>query len=910
MDLYRSKGSARAVELFFKLIYGKNASVYLPSEHIFKASDAIYVEPRYVELFTTNDAVLKSFMGNQITGSKSGATAFVGSVVEMRGRNPTKQSFTTSAYNNLGSTLLHVLYLENLEGEFVANEIVTDGTYEARLNGSLSNVSVIFSGPNFSVGEEVEVLSAAGSAIPGVMRVTSVRSASGVPDFKLLEGGSGYSTNASYSNVVVSTNVLEVNAISNTHTSATFYLDSEVGIVDDTIALEDFYQQGRIILEDDGFISNHSTRRANTFQQYETIFYPACSIGFTSSNNIYLTQTSNSSLHVTAIEVASGQTVANGKVSTSSNAEGQFTNGTVEVFVTTGSFLGLDSSTHYLTLNGNSSANATWANATNNYLTSQFVGFKDVVGSSTSKLLGTTSNTGIFYATPSAFIQGTTSNTVAHLVGNRSPSVVSSLKIHEISVPVLANVYTDMLNDAASYSSSVLLVDNRLNNTAFGFSKSNSANVDSRIETALVSANGELLGEVSQFRTISSGSDYTADPIVTIQNKFLDGHFQSDKQIKFTQKAIAKEDFNVGDVLRQTHLLETQSLTFTNFGSTNTQNFNAGDGVVQVVNSTVNNYATVNSVANATTLILQDSKTVNSTSYVTAYGHDVGWTANQVLQLTASANTLNTIASRTATNTNMLFVGKILSTNTANNTMTIKTMTPFIDPMPTKTTRVSRIILEEGASGSATDTTSALTTETGIIGLEEDTTVLNHRLQSNTNSKSADILEVADAVSSSTDEFINYDSGKRLGLNGDLVGLVETGNNLINTVAMVESGYRFKQGEQLFFRSTTNKVNGEGIQLTANATAIVEGTGFARGFHKSQTGFLNDEVSRVHDNHYYQAFSYQVDSEFSLDKYEKILKDVIHTSGYKLFGKSVITPFVSSNTQLISTSTTVIQSQS
>ena len=116
--------------------------------------------------------------------------------------------------------------------------------------------------------------------------------------------------------------------------------------------------------------------------------------------------------------------------------------------------------------------------------------------------------------------------------------------------------------------------------------------------------------------------------------------------------------------------------------------------------------------------------------------------------------------------------------------------------------------------------------------------------------------------------------------------------------------------EQLFFRSTTNKVNGEGIQLTANATAIVEGTGFARGFHKSQTGFLNDEVSRVHDNHYYQAFSYQVDSEFSLDKYEKILKDVIHTSGYKLFGKSVITPFVSSNTQLISTSTTVIQSQS
>ena len=80
LDLYRSKGSKRALELFFKLIYGKNADLYIPNEHLAKASDATFVTPRYIEIFA-DSTVIQAFLGNKIEGQLSGATAFVTSIV-------------------------------------------------------------------------------------------------------------------------------------------------------------------------------------------------------------------------------------------------------------------------------------------------------------------------------------------------------------------------------------------------------------------------------------------------------------------------------------------------------------------------------------------------------------------------------------------------------------------------------------------------------------------------------------------------------------------------------------------------------------------------------------------------------------------------------------------------------------
>ena len=39
MDLYRSKGTPRGVELFLKLVYGVESSLYVPGENLFTTSD-------------------------------------------------------------------------------------------------------------------------------------------------------------------------------------------------------------------------------------------------------------------------------------------------------------------------------------------------------------------------------------------------------------------------------------------------------------------------------------------------------------------------------------------------------------------------------------------------------------------------------------------------------------------------------------------------------------------------------------------------------------------------------------------------------------------------------------------------------------------------------------------------------
>ena len=49
------------------------------------------------------------------------------------------------------------------------------------------------------------------------------------------------------------------------------------------------------------------------------------------------------------------------------------------------------------------------------------------------------------------------------------------------------------------------------------------------------------------------------------------------------------------------------------------------------------------------------------------------------------------------------------------------------------------------------------------------------------------------------------------------------------------------------------------------------------------TGFLNDELQRVHDNDYYQAFSYSIKSKVQIKEWSDIVGSLNHTSGFKKF---------------------------
>jgi hypothetical protein len=289
LDLYRSKGSKRALQLFFKLIYGKNADLFIPNEHLAKASDATFVTPRYIEIFAGEDEI-QAFLGNEITGQVSGATAFVTSIVD----------------TSVQGKALQIVYLERLVGEFIRDELVFDptGVYFARTNGSLSAVTLTDGGNSYSVGQELTVKSKANTSTVGRIRVTGVANGTGVPAIELQIGGSGYSANNSLSNVIISETILEVNNISNTAVS--------VG--------------------PDG----SNTVPANTFQIFEEIFSPRVAVTYTSGDNIFA-QTANSSSYVQGINSTAG-VIANGHIAVNARDSASSTNGTLTIYETSGSF--------------------------------------------------------------------------------------------------------------------------------------------------------------------------------------------------------------------------------------------------------------------------------------------------------------------------------------------------------------------------------------------------------------------------------------------------------------------------------------------------------------------------------------------------------------------------------------------
>jgi hypothetical protein len=70
------------------------------------------------------------------------------------------------------------------------------------------------------------------------------------------------------------------------------------------------------------------------------------------------------------------------------------------------------------------------------------------------------------------------------------------------------------------------------------------------------------------------------------------------------------------------------------------------------------------------------------------------------------------------------------------------------------------------------------------------------------------------------------------------------------------------------------------------------------------TGFLNDSVQRLHDNNYYQYFSYAIKSHIDYTKWSNTVSTLNHSAGFKKFGDLIIeSPNLKSNGLFVGIST-------
>lgn len=192
-DLYQAKGSIRSIELLMRLLFGQEVDIFLPSKYILRASDSKWVRPKYIEL--TDSIRNKTFIGKEITGSTSNATGFIESII-------TKV---------VAQKRITIAYLSNVKGTFITGEFVTDDGEildAPKITGSLSNITIVNGGRNFSIGDIFDVISPTGKSAKA--KVTSVLDATGRVDFAIANSGFGYTNTSSWTRTLSSNGILVV----------------------------------------------------------------------------------------------------------------------------------------------------------------------------------------------------------------------------------------------------------------------------------------------------------------------------------------------------------------------------------------------------------------------------------------------------------------------------------------------------------------------------------------------------------------------------------------------------------------------------------------------------------------------------------------------------------------------------
>lgn len=206
LDLYRAKGTKKAYELLFRLVFNEDVDFYIPGDNLFKSSEATWVTPSYIEV--SDSPYLQYLNGKKIFNNVASA------IVE------------SYFVKKLNGKIINVLYISKVEGRFkfgeqiycddlyvnaegnaidykAYSELSTEekDTYSLAINsqnaplifGSLSAIGIINGGTNFKVGDEIAV---EGSGKGGVARVVSTRTENGKVTFSLVNGGFGFTTNA------------------------------------------------------------------------------------------------------------------------------------------------------------------------------------------------------------------------------------------------------------------------------------------------------------------------------------------------------------------------------------------------------------------------------------------------------------------------------------------------------------------------------------------------------------------------------------------------------------------------------------------------------------------------------------------------------------------------------------------
>jgi hypothetical protein len=864
VGLYHVKGTEIGVQFVIQGLFNKEAKVRYPGNDIFKLSDGKWVVPRYLEL-TITDRV-KEYVGKEIVGDTSGAKAFCEGVVRRR----------------IGTKYIDVVYLSNLRGDFKTGEYITttvDRVLEGApaVIGSLTSLTVRTGGALFKVGDLFKVSSTNGKQ--GVARVTSVSDQTGKVTFIFEDayatGGWGYSNTAE---VIISTKVLEVADVQNSNSQIT------------------------------------------SLQRFELINQTLANIAYTTASP------NNSGFTVGAvIENYDGLGAVTANAVIVSVGTTSSTAGYLVVALGTGNIAAYDTT---FALSGN----GTTAVITEYYDRSVTA---NVVGSNTTHVGVNNIVGGAFVATPYARITGVESNT-SYRIANVSTGYGATFSVGNITDVETVFLTPDFISSNntqkvryAGYQPKYITVNanTSVSNTTGRITKSSHGFANGEYVVYQVSGGNTAIGGlvdgtgyyVAQANTTTFKLSTTRAGTTTISltsGVTETGHTFLSLYNSSNSSSINLNGNNSGAALQYgtPKTLTTGDTAYGGFGFPKFPSSNLDSilfDVLRFESKTIGSIASLIGIDPGAEYNMDPFVAVIEPQ-VAAYNHhdivlDITSVTGrfipreQIQQAQDSVGRQLTVVSFAGTTANGTvtdtpYIGELVYQRHPNNAIRATgivsegllsggagsfKMKTFSGTFVTTANASSKLYSQTSnavANVTAVDSVTITTNARGIVKDTSNTTVLQIKriTLENTFVAGQTILGRTSGASANVSVVDVNRTTEVIGLNANVSANVQTALGVVTDLSVQDSGFGYLDQELVTLTS-------EDSIYQVTAVALLDKQGVGSGYYASTGGFL-DSDKRLHDNDYYQEYSYEVETKVPFDKYVEVLKSITHVAGTKIFG--------------------------
>lgn len=892
LDLYRTKGSEESVKLLLRLVFAEDSNVYFPGEDILKASDSLWVQPKYVEVLSS--ARSTSFVNKEVFGSVSGARAFVDAIVTKRSNN----------------RLIDILYLSDIRGTFVYNDVISDdGVLKDApiVIGSLSNIAITNRaedpGGN-EVSDYLEIESVFGKN--GVASVTSLRKKSTGVDFQIVDGGYGFTnddlTEIYFSDLIINRD--NSNTIFESQTTVTQRIEELLLTPTSTnINLYNSVSVGNTV---NGMIANTTQFSATVLEKdteiisdiinYKLLVQLDSTDTFTKRQDITLTEavsyevgtelkeSSDYILEVSNTSFTPGETVYQRElVANTGGAEisntynfgvvSSVTNTSIEVTLSHGAF------SNTINLVGQTSGT-----------TASVTGITLVRDGAEGFISGKTSNTE-YQIDVSSVSLFTSNNTVQD---TRYGIVTEISAANNVTIDTLEHdgfETSDYTPEKQYYKG--LVIDQ--SDVAIGITSQ-------ELEFVYVSGLSVLEDDNGNSLTVTSidpgtGASFTVGPVTDTETVTLSTDYIGSENIKgvtYPSITINGGGSGVGYVSNVSILSAGSGYSNASVVTISGGGYDGRDPLIPAAASITTDgtgaitAVTVNIIGEgyytAPTISVADGAGANlSVNMVYGYGFPAkpegGFTTVIGEVLSSAQFTIGTISELIE---NFIGGSYQISPFTYVRNDTIRSLYKY-DQILTVSNLAGTFIVGETITQANTAAKGTILSYSEIDGIgtmvirdtsfEENFTISTGDLSGSTSGASADITNVELDTANNV-----------MGDNAIISADVSFKEGVVDTVKIINSGFGYQDGEAVTL------LRDDGVRL--KGVVSIEQQGIQPGYWKSRSSHLNSE-KRLQDSYYYQDFSYDVQTPINIENYRDIVLDLLHSAGTQFFGSV----FKSSETQ-------------